>query len=217
MARSMTVAGFRQMIAEMAQARMDIKAYCDYLQHKAREDKYLREEHLPILAVINYKAIPDDEQLELGEETVAWDARIGGNDLYEIVQALPENEHEIRKGVQRSVEVDGERVKIIFRGIASGGAPPFVHLEHAADHQQFPSVIVDAIESKHRKNYNDSRSLVVVFSGDYSFEDDEVIAGWVRQIRSRTSRGAFREILLVELDRLKVFPVFAPDGDNGSS
>jgi hypothetical protein len=208
----MTVAEFKQMIAEMAHARMSVGAYCDYLQQKTQEDKYLREEHLAILAVVKHKAIPDSEQLELGNETERWDARIGGKDLYEVGQALPANEHEIRKGGQNTVEVDGKRVKVRFRGITSGGATPSVYLEHAADHLQFPDAIIDEIDRKHRKKYADRRSLIVVFAGDYSAEDDEVIAGWVREIRSRTSRRAFREILLVERDRLKVFPVFGVEG-----
>ena len=79
---------------------------------------------------------------------------------------------------------------------------------HAADALQFPGVIVDAIEKKHAKEYQDARSLVVVFGGDYSGEDDEVIYHWMSLIRRRTTRGTFKEILLVELDRRKVFTLF---------
>jgi hypothetical protein len=205
MARTMRVADFKQMLMDMAQTRVSFEAYFDFLQYKTQRDKYLREEYLPILAMIKYKAIPDAEQIELGEETEPWDARIGGKNLYEVVQALPKNEHEIRKGGQRKIEVNGDKVKITFCGIASGGTPPFVAMEHASDHLQFPGVISEAIEFKHRKNYTDRRSLIVVFGGDYTREDDEIIARWVRQIRNHTRRGNFQEILLVELDRLKSF------------
>ncbi|MEI8373212.1 MAG: hypothetical protein WCJ35_10315 [Planctomycetota bacterium] len=183
MAKQMTVAEFKQLIADMAQARVSLEAYCDYLQQK----KYLREEHLAILAVVNHKAIPGTELIELGNEREAWDARVGGKVLYEVVQALPKNEYEIRKGGQRTVEVEGDRVKIKFRGIASGGASTFVYHEHASDHLQFPDVIVEAIESKHRVNYTDSRSLVVVVSGDYTSEDDAMIARWIGQQKSHES------------------------------
>jgi hypothetical protein len=194
MATAMTIAQFRQRINDMAQARMGLKAYCAYLRHDTRDDKYLREEHLPLLAVVNYKAIPDADQIELGNEKEPWDARIGGRDLYEVVQALPVDEHQIR------------------REIASGGASPVTYLTHAADHLQFPGVIVDVIEKKHGKGYTDGRSLVVVFGGDYSGEEDGVVHRWVQHVRSRTTRGAFKEVLLVELDRCRVFPLFVADG-----
>lgn len=190
MARTMTVDAFRQMIANMAQARMGLRAYCDYLKHRTREDKYLREEYLPILAVINHKSIPESEQIELGNETEGWDARISATELFEVVQALPEDEYQTR------------------REIASGGASITTYIKHAADHHQFPDAVVDAIKSKHKKGYTDSRSLVVVFSGDYSSEQDDIVNGWVQELRRRTTRGSFKDILLVELDRLKVFSLF---------
>jgi hypothetical protein len=85
MARTMRVADFKQMLMDMAQTRVSFEAYFDFLQYKTQRDKYLREEYLPILAMIKYKAIPDAEQIELGEETEPWDARIGGKNLYEVV------------------------------------------------------------------------------------------------------------------------------------
>jgi hypothetical protein len=189
----MTIAQFRQQITDMAQARMSPEAYCSYLRHATREDKYLREEHLPVLAVIDYKAIPDTERIELGNEKEPWDARIGGCDLYEVVQALPKDEHQVR------------------REIASGGQSPVTYLTHAADHLRFPGVIVEMVQQKHEKGYTDCRSLVIVFGGDYSGEDDEVIQSWIQQVREQTTRGTFKEILLVELDRRKVFPLFPSD------
>ncbi len=194
MTTTMTITQFRQQIIDMAQARMGLKAYCAYLRHSTREDKYLREEHLPVLAVIDYKAIPDTEQIELGNEKEPWDARISGQDLYEVVQALPMDEHQVR------------------REIADGGQSPVTYLTHATDHLQFPGVIVEVIEKKHKKGYRDGRSLVVVFGGDYSGEEDEVVHKWVQHVRGRTTRGAFKEVLLVELDRRKVFPLFPADG-----
>ncbi len=200
MTTAITIGHFRQHILDMAQSRMGLKEYSAYLRYEtvegrcSRDNKYLREEHLPLLAVINYKATPDTEQIELGNEKEPWDARIGGCDLYEVVQALPAGEHQVRCE------------------IASGGQSPVTYLTHAADHHQFPGVIVDAVEKKHKKAYTDCRSLVVVFSGDYCGEDDEVVHGWVRHVQGQTARGSFKEVLLVELDRLKVFPLFPADG-----
>lgn len=198
MAIAMTIAQFRQQIMDMAQARMGLEAYCAYLRHETREDKYLREEYLAVLAVIDHKGIPESEQVELGNEKEPWDARIGGRDLYEVVQALPNGEHQVR------------------REIASGGLSPATYLTHAANHLQFPGVIVNVIEKKHKKQYTDHRSLLVVFGGDYSGEDDAVVQKWIEQVRSQTTRGAFKEVLLVELDRRKVFALFPEEsGSDG--
>ena len=71
---------------------------------------------------------------------------------------------------------------------------------------------MDALESKHSKGYSDGRSLVVVFGGDYSGEEDEVIDRWIHYVRARTEKKSFKEILLVELDRLKVFSLFSSNG-----
>lgn len=188
----MTITQFKELIERMGDDRMGLIELSDYLSHRTRDDKYLREEYLPLLAVVKHKKIADTEQIELGQEKEPWDARIGGHDLYEVTQALPEKEHEQR------------------REIAAGGQSPFTMFVHAADALQFPGVIVDAIEKKHAKEYQDARSLVVVFGGDYSSEDDEVVHHWMSLIRRQTTRGAFKEILLVELDRLKVFTLFPP-------
>lgn len=172
---------------------MGLENYGSYLRHDTRDDKYLREEHLPLLAVIDFKLIPDTNMIEIGNEKEPWDACINGSDIYEIVQALPAKEFEVR------------------RAIASGGQSPAMYFQHAADHLQFPRVIIDMIAKKQRKEYSDNRSLVIVFGGDYSGEDDDVIEGWIREVRRETTRGDFKEILLVELDRMRVFTLFPPD------
>jgi hypothetical protein len=183
----MTIDEFRAMIMEMAQARMGLSAYRDYVQQTTRPDKYLREEYLPILAVVDHLRLPGSEQIELRDEKEEWDARIGGTALFEVVQALPEKEYEIRKAV------------------GAGQARPAMQFAHAGDHLQFPEAIVRAIDSKHAKNYADERTLIVSFDGDYSFENDGVIRGWVQAVRKRAKLGRFKEILLVELARRKVF------------
>jgi hypothetical protein len=211
---SMTIQEFHEKITAMAMARMGLQPYCDYLQHKTREDKYLREEYLAIQAVVRHRAYPGETEIELGDEKKPWDARIGGTDLLEIVQALPADEHVIRKAVaggQAKIMVPvpnpepGEPVELPVTGPL---ARFLIHAEHAYDHFQFPRVIIEAIEKKHAKQYTDERTLVVVFDGDYSREEDRVVRGWVDEVRQRTHRGVFKEVLLVELARRKVFPLF---------
>jgi hypothetical protein len=84
-----------QMILDMAWERTGLQAYADYGKRKRLPDN-LYEEYLPILAVLNDKKVPGGEEIELGDETQEWDARVGNTDIFEVVQALPADEHEIR-------------------------------------------------------------------------------------------------------------------------
>lgn len=210
----MTIQEFNQKITSMVSTRMSLETYPRYLQHKSREDKYLHEKYLAIQAVVRHKGYSDDIEIELGNEKEQWDARISGTDLFEVVQALPRDEHVIRKSVaggkveffvpvddpiegeSRSVPLDDRNARIM------------IQLNHSSNHLQYPGVIIDAIEKKHDKQYTDRRILVVVFDGDYSFERDDIIDGWLIEIRGRTNQGKFDEILLVELARQKVFVLF---------
>lgn len=210
----MTIDEFNAKITEMAMARMGVERYCSYLRHDTREDKYLREEYLAIQGVLRHKGYPGDTTIELGDEKEKWDARVGGVDLFEVIQALPANEHVIRKAV-----AGGEAKIMVPVSKPEPGEPKVLPLtgplarfmiqaEHAYDHFHFPRVIIEAIEKKHGKQYSDLRTLVVVFDGDYSFEEDRIIHGWVDEIREKSRLGGFKEILLVELARRKVFPLF---------
>lgn len=210
----MTIDEFDAKILEMAMARMGLKRFCGYLRHKTHEDKYFREEYLAIQAVVHHRRFPRHAVIELGDEREMWDARVAGTELFEVVQALPTNEHVIRRSIAGEAMVimthvinpkPGEPAKLPITGPVSRF---LIQTEHAHDQLQFPRVIVEAIEKKHEKQYADERTLIVVFDGDYSFEEDRIVHGWVEAIRRQTHRGTFKEVLLVELARRKVFPVF---------
>ena len=173
----------------MATKRVSLPKYADYLAHKSRTDKFLREEHLPIRAVLLYKKIKRGSKIELGNETEPWDARVSGTLILEVTQALPEKEHEIRQNL-------------------ASGLTKEAFLAHAADARQFPAAIVSAIRKKVDKCYLDNRTLIVAVSGAYTREDDCIIESWLPTIRAECNSGNFAEVLLVERDRQKVFKVF---------
>jgi hypothetical protein len=135
--------------------------------------------------------IPLDAQIELGNETERWDARVcnSGMLILEVTQALPEGEHE-------------SRLNLIT------GIDPASYYAHAADARQFPDAIIAAIREKAAKGYRDKRTLVVVVSGDYTGEDDSIIESWLPIIREQATQGDFAEVLLVERDRQKTFKIF---------
>lgn len=185
----MNVAVFKQAINEMVNERIGLTEFASYLKHESREDKQLREEMLAVSAIVKHRALDDDAEIEIGGEKHSYDACVAG-ELIEITQALPKYEHEIRKA------------------IATGPTTPSQYIKHARDQFQFPDALIEAINKKHTKHYADTRTLVVVLDGDYSYEEDSIIEGWIAEIRQKTNRGSFQYVLLVERGRMKAFDVF---------
>jgi len=130
------------------------------------------------------------------------------------VQALPEDEYKIRKAIASGKEriflsaSDPNRTDLNKNPLTGPVGLFLLQALHARDQFQFPVAIIEAIKKKQDKNYDDLRSLVVVFDGDYSFEDDRIVLGWIEEIRRQTTRGTFKAIYLFERDRAKVFPLF---------
>ena len=185
----MNVAEFKRKMSEDAAKHMGLDEFSAYLKHDSRDDKQLREELLAIYAMIEHRDLDDDAEIQIGGEKHDFDACIAG-EFIEITQALPNDEHEIRKSV------------------ATGSTTPLQHAKHWNDQEQFPDVIIDAINKKHDKCYADTRTLVVVFDGDYASEDDSIIEEWISAIQASTDKGSFDHVLLVERDRMKAFDVF---------
>jgi hypothetical protein len=97
----------------------------------------------------------------------------------------------------------------ILKGISSNiSSSPSQYIKHARDQFQFPDALIEAINKKHTNHYADTRTLVVVLDGDYSYEEDSIIEGWIAEIRQKTNRGSFQYVLLVERGRMKAFDVF---------
>lgn len=186
--QQLTIQKLQHEIESVAASLMDLNRYSEFLQHRSRSDKRLREEFLAILAFVHALHLPDDELIELGGETEDFDARIRDEPI-EVVQALPRDEHEVRRNLSK-------------------GLSPGMYLKHSRDQLQFPDVIIDAINQKHAKNYTDGRHLLVIFDGEYSEEDDEIIASWIKRIRTSCEQGSFKSIVLVERARVKAFRVF---------
>ena len=101
---------------------------------------------------------------------------------------MPLNEHEVRKEL-------------------AAGQSAGTYAIHAHDHLQFPAVIVEAIQKKHKRSYFDARHLLVVVDGAYTQEDDQVIHDWIDHVRKSCSIGEFTRISLVERGRKLLFPI----------
>lgn len=168
---------------------MGLQRQSEFLRHRQRDDKQLREELIPILSIINHWNLSEDEEITLGGEAESFDAMVRSEPV-EVTQANPEGEH------------------IVRREVATGTVSEERQEEHLTDDLAFPNVLVSAINNKHEMHYSDNRHLIVVFDGDYSREDDAIVQSWVEFLRENCEIGTFQSIYLVERNRMKAFPVF---------
>lgn len=177
----------------------NIFEYTRYFDNDDRSYKHMREECWPIYAYLKHVDIENDADISLDMEKGKCDAcisRINKEDIIiEVTQAVPRNSHRFRQAM-----MDGFKVSL--------------ELEERTNHQkgkdEFPLPIVTAINKKHRKNYPESRVLLVSVLGEYSDEDDIIISEWIKSVRKQTNQGNFDSIYLFELARSKLYQIFPP-------
>ncbi len=170
--------------------------FADYLKHKHKSDKSMREEQTPIRAYIRRQAIPLNGIIELGGETHDFDAKLSyeakGRTItctLEVVQALADGAHKVRLAN------------------AQGRLNEAMRIEERRQFESFPQPIIDAIRAKQEKFYSDTRILLVAVAGEVTLEDDGIIGNWLAAVRSRTVLGNFSEIYLVEIARYLIFRI----------
>jgi hypothetical protein len=217
---SLNVGQFRHQIQEMCGNRAGLVENARFHSKPTREDKHLREELLAAVAMIKYWSLDDATVMEIGGEGADFDVRLRDRTL-EIVQAVPyehliplptdftrteiRGHRQIRKVDEKLHYVSGEHH---FRHSLPYGASPFQYFLHAQDHLDFPQVIIDAIQNKQRKCYADTRTLCVVFDGDYCLENDEVIRDWIIAVQKAIDNFApFQAVYLIDRARCKAMPV----------
>lgn len=183
-----------QLSADAERIANDIFEYIDFLKHTKREHKSMREEYIPIRAYVRRKEIPTDAILELGGEAYDFDAKIivrdaqgAREEVLEVVQALPKNEHIVRHALVKGA-MNKELRELEMQQLRS-----------------FPQPIIDAINKKHKRAYADKRVLLVSVTGEHTYEDDALINEWIPYIKANTVLGNFAEIYLVETARYKLF------------
>lgn len=193
----MTVQEFLDQFSARSQLIVNnVLRFADFLKHKQRGEKSLREEHIPIRAYLRRKSIPLDGLIELGGEAYGFDAKVAyeveGQVLectLEVVQALANGAHKIRFA------------------IANGRMNDEMRAEEWRQIETFPQPIIDAIKAKQAKSYSDTRILLVVVSGEVTQEDNRIIEQWLSDVRSKTVLGNFSEIYLVEAARYLIFKI----------
>ncbi|WP_172459681.1 hypothetical protein [Komagataeibacter rhaeticus] len=115
-----------------------------------------------------------------------------GDSLFiEVSRAAPDDDH-----VYRRMLSDGG-----YRTIAD-------QYFHAISLQKVPDIIVERINKKLLKEYPKGTVLLISVSGDATYEDDDVVQGWLPKIRRSVKLGSFSAIYIVEEARSKLFKIF---------
>lgn len=157
-----------------------------FLLQDEREYKYLREEYIPLKAYIlmnNY----NNGVVKLGKEVEPWDAIISHDGLCEVIeitQALPHFEHQTRKALASSMSgVKGMSLQL--------------RSKQQATLDYYPRYIVDAINDKHTKKYDEPRVLLVCILFEFLQDDNELLASALNYVKKKTDIGNFKSIYLV--------------------
>lgn len=160
-----------------------------YHSNKYRENKYLREEFVPIMKYLKYKSIPDDSMIHLGMETENYDAKITNitnnqEIVLEITSGAPKNDHLLLSLINQS----------------NGIFPLKTKAKLKSEFDSLPSRIIKSINDKHNKKYQDKRTLLVTVPTEYTYQgEDYVLEEIIKEVRASVNmgKGNFTEIIML--------------------
>lgn len=161
-----------------------------FQSNKYRSNKYLREELIPASYFIKKFNICDSARIKLGIERDNFDVKIKDekNDweiILEITLACPKNDHLLLSLSKQT-------------GLSAFPLKTRAYLKKEAD--SLPGKIVQAINKKHQKGYQDKRILMVVVQSEYTYQgEDYVINEILKEVREMVpeGRGRFQGIIML--------------------
>lgn len=193
--RPMSVGAFKATIKNYFQNSTEenlsyLAAEDGFFSTRRPENKLLREELLPILYYVQKIKAADDEVLSFGLKADIFDLKILQADgltkeILEITWALPEGDHKLLSLVSQ---------------VGSGFLPVKNRANFKKMSDSLGEKIVSAINGKHKKQYPDQRSLLVVIPQDYTYQGDEsLIQEIITQVQQSLvgGKGKFEKIYLL--------------------
>lgn len=172
---------------------------------KYEENKTLKEECFPLIQYLDERKITDDARIKLGLKKDNFDAKIilksdcDNNDcnnfvIIELTSAIPDYDHLL--------------LSITSQASINGYLPLKNMHEFKNQFDMFPDKIVEAINKKHNKEYDDERILIVNMPMEYSYQnEDYIINEIINEVKERVTqgKGKFTEIVL---NHKKLFRIF---------
>lgn len=193
--KSLTVEEFKKKIkAYNSMSSMEdiqyLSALDGFFTNKSRSNKYLREEFIPIMNFLDIRMIPTSSVLTLGIQHENFDAKITDTEtaqeiIIEITMGSPKNDHLLFPIIDQT----------------SFGVFPVKTMDYLKkEKDSLPERIIEVIEKKHKKNYQDQRLLMVVVQPEYTYQNEGyVIEEIIKEVRNSVSlgKGNFQEIIML--------------------
>ncbi|MHC8381250.1 hypothetical protein [Pseudomonas sp. LB3P14] len=193
--RPMSVVAFKATIRNYFQNSTEenlsyLAAEDGFFSTRRPENKFLREELLPIFYYVQKIKAADDEILSFGLKADIFDLKVSQADglikvILEITWALPEDDHKLLSLVSQ---------------VGSGFLPVKTRADFKKMSDSLGEKIVSAINRKHKKQYPDQRSLLVVVPQDYTYQGDEsLMQEIILQVQQSlvSGKGKFEKIYLL--------------------
>lgn len=197
------VSEFKEIIMDY----MKIKDHSEHYEYLSADDgffsskyevnKTLREEFLPIIEYIKYKEIPNDSYIQLGTKKYDYDAKIFNDEncnILELTSAVPDHDHHY--------------LSIRKRVTADGFLPVKNMHDLKKEFDMFPDKIVAAINKKHKRGYEDKRTLIINMPMEYTYQNEEYIIDEIlKEVKERVvqGKGNFIQILLKDKKIITLF------------
>ena len=156
----------------------------NFLLQPNEKFKNLREEYFIINEFIKFRKIDKNKNIYLGKKSENWDAKINYNNenlIIEVTQAIPDNEHLTRRVLAQNM-YGLKCFSLNLRQIYQDGL------------NSFPNKIVEVINKKHEKNYNDNRILIVGILNEFAYDEADIMDYWIEYLEQNTEKRNFKEI-----------------------
>jgi hypothetical protein len=191
----MKITDFKHQYNEAAAAFLagGLDSFSLFLKHKIDGAKQFREELTAIYGFVVTTETPDTEDIVIGGEKENFDAQVGGS-ILEVVRALPESEHVLRKQV-----AEGTVPQSTFQST----------IQHSP--QRLAELISGALIKKQKKHYSDKRILLISVDGEETQEDDQAVNDALSIVRTNATHEPFVSVWIVETARRKAFLLLPSD------
>lgn len=165
-----------------------IKEVTKQLIQITEEYKQLREEFYLINSYITKYGIDKNCEICIGGKKEIWDAKIllpNEEIILEVTQATSSIDYLLRGALSSLRTSSYKELSLKYRSL------------HQEELNEFPEMIIKAIEKKHQKRYDDNRVLLVMVLFEMAYLEEKIVAYWITELKEKTQKGSFKEIILV--------------------
>lgn len=165
-----------------------IKEVTKQLLQITEEYKQFREEFCLINSYITKYEIDKNCEICIGGKKEIWDAKIllpNEEIILEVTQATSSIDYLLRRASSSLKTPSYKELSLKYRSL------------YQEELNEFPEMIIKAIEKKHQKKYDDNRVLLVMVLFEMAYLEKEIVKNWITELKEKTQKCSFKEIILV--------------------